>query len=278
MSEAEPSPPRARILVALDASAYSLAALEAAVNLARRLEAELVGLFVEDVNLLRLASLPFAREVRLMSARSGSLDSQAMEQAIQRQAARARRALDEAAGRADVKATFRVVRGEVSLAVLEAALEADLLILGRLSRPLTRRRRSGSTAQAAAIRAPKSVLLTRRQAAGDHTIMVTYDGSALGRQALAQAAELARPDSDIAVVLLAAQSETADRLQTEAGAALTEVANPTLFYRLDPTDLAGLIRLARGAETDLLIALPLADRALRRLLDETECSLLIVRE
>ncbi|MBK7177644.1 MAG: universal stress protein [Chloroflexi bacterium] len=53
-----------RILVALDASPHSLAALEAAIDLAERLDAELQGLFVEDINLLRLAQLPFARELR----------------------------------------------------------------------------------------------------------------------------------------------------------------------------------------------------------------------
>ena len=56
-------PPR-RIVVALDASSHSHAALAAAVALAGRLQAELQGIFVEDVNLLRLAELPFAREVR----------------------------------------------------------------------------------------------------------------------------------------------------------------------------------------------------------------------
>jgi nucleotide-binding universal stress UspA family protein len=42
-----------RILVALDASPHSFAALEAAAHLAAHLEAELFGLYVEDENLLR---------------------------------------------------------------------------------------------------------------------------------------------------------------------------------------------------------------------------------
>ena len=64
-----------RILVALDASRHSLAALEAAAELAARLKAELVGLFVEDIDLLRLAGLPFAREIRYPSAIIQQLDS-----------------------------------------------------------------------------------------------------------------------------------------------------------------------------------------------------------
>ena len=42
-----------RILVALDTSPHSQAAMEAAIELAARFEAELAGMFVEDVNLLR---------------------------------------------------------------------------------------------------------------------------------------------------------------------------------------------------------------------------------
>jgi hypothetical protein len=49
-----------RILVALDASVRSLAALEAAAELAAEWHAELLGLFVEDVELLRLAATPAA--------------------------------------------------------------------------------------------------------------------------------------------------------------------------------------------------------------------------
>jgi K+-sensing histidine kinase KdpD len=49
-----------RILVALDASPDSLAALKTAADLARRMEAELMGLFVEDIELLRMADSPYA--------------------------------------------------------------------------------------------------------------------------------------------------------------------------------------------------------------------------
>jgi nucleotide-binding universal stress UspA family protein len=52
-----------RILVALDASVNSLAAIEQAATLAANLEAEQLGLFVEDINLLRIATLPFARQI-----------------------------------------------------------------------------------------------------------------------------------------------------------------------------------------------------------------------
>ena len=60
-------PAGGRILVALDASPRSLAALSTAGALAAELDAELSGLFVEDINLQRLLALPFAREFCLLS-------------------------------------------------------------------------------------------------------------------------------------------------------------------------------------------------------------------
>src|SRR3989304_3336351 len=50
-----------RIVVALDTGSLSRAAIETAARLAIGLRAELEALFVEDVNLRRLAALPFAR-------------------------------------------------------------------------------------------------------------------------------------------------------------------------------------------------------------------------
>ena len=55
-----------RILVALDASPASLSAMQNAVELAARLGAELIGLFVEDINLLRAGG-------HLIRARNGRL-------------------------------------------------------------------------------------------------------------------------------------------------------------------------------------------------------------
>ncbi len=58
MNERELEPTIRRILVALDASPHSQAALEAASDLADALKAELVGIFVEDVNLFERSLNP----------------------------------------------------------------------------------------------------------------------------------------------------------------------------------------------------------------------------
>src|SRR2546425_755825 len=132
MSETDTTFRVRRILVALDSSAHSLAALEASVDMAARMEAELTGLFVEDIELLRMADAPFARELLYPSATEAPLNRATMERKLRAQSEQARKALAAAADRAQVQWTFRTVRGQVISEVLAAAGEADLLAIGKL--------------------------------------------------------------------------------------------------------------------------------------------------
>jgi single-stranded-DNA-specific exonuclease len=72
---------RRRIVIALE-SGIPEPELEAAVALARGLDAELLGLFVEDLDLLRFAALPFAHEIGLASAVRRRLDPAALERCV----------------------------------------------------------------------------------------------------------------------------------------------------------------------------------------------------
>lgn len=93
---------------------------EAAARLARELEAEFLGLFIEDVELLRFASLPFAREVGLASALPMAMSLAGLERQMRAQARLLEDALQEIFGPA-APWSFRVERASPSSAV-EAAL------------------------------------------------------------------------------------------------------------------------------------------------------------
>jgi len=80
-----------RIVVAMDMPGAM--AVTTAVDLARTLEAELLGLFVEDVQLFDLAALPFAGEVGFPSATRRVLDVEALERSLRAQAGRLRQDL-----------------------------------------------------------------------------------------------------------------------------------------------------------------------------------------
>lgn len=120
-----------RILVVLHTSPQSLEALRAAVELAAALEAEVTGLFVEEVDLLTCADLPITREVGLASAVPRSYDRRDTELQLQAQARLLAGLLARAAETARVNWTFRVARGRLAAEVLAAAAEADIVTIGR---------------------------------------------------------------------------------------------------------------------------------------------------
>ena len=123
-----------RILVTLDTSARGRAALQTAVRLALNSSAELQGLFVEDEDLVRLASLPFAREVDFSSAASRELQSGSMERALRAAAEQTQSAFSRALSELNLQWTFRITRGTVAQASLAAAADVDLLVIGQQGR------------------------------------------------------------------------------------------------------------------------------------------------
>ena len=100
-----------RVVVGLEPTPQRRAALQAAAELAERMQAELIGLFVEDMDLLHLAGLPFAREVGFPSAVRRSLDVAAMERSLRAAARDLRRVCEEALERTSVPWSFRTARG-----------------------------------------------------------------------------------------------------------------------------------------------------------------------
>jgi nucleotide-binding universal stress UspA family protein len=271
-----------RILVALDASPPSLAALEAAVELAGRFRAELLGLFVEDVNLLRLAELPFAQEIGFFSATRRKLDTQRIERQFRGQAARIRRVLELIAERTQVNWSFRVARGVIASVLLTAASEVDLIILGRGGWSLTQRRQLGSTARAILSETPCLALILQQGTYLELPMLVVYDGSPLAQKALATAAALVQGEGgDLTVLVLADDLDMAHRLQRQAAEwlqgrgvnvryrPLTKLSVPRLAHILQTEERGTLVLPARSAL--------LQDEVLLALLDEIEMPVLLVR-
>jgi nucleotide-binding universal stress UspA family protein len=179
-----------RILVALDASPHSLAALEAAAELATALHAELLGLFIEDANLLRLAELPFMREIGSFTGLARPLARHELELQLQAQARLARRALAAVAGRAQLQWSFQIRRGMVAAELLRASLDADLISLGTFSGSFGSYQRLGSTALAVFARATSPILVLRRGMRLGSPVLVVFDGTAAAETALALASQL----------------------------------------------------------------------------------------
>lgn len=273
-----------RILVALDASRSSLAALDAAVELAASMEAELQGIFVEDSDLFRAADSPFALELPYPYNRSAPLSRSSMEINVRSQAETARSALAGAASKARVPWTFRSVRGHVTpelLAAAEAA-EADLLAMGKLGWKLGDL--LGSTARELAECQVPILLLSEKGLPRTRHAVVYFDGGSDGcRRALQFASELAAPDSGSLTILLpAASPDEARRLRARAHDMITGLDDLKIRYRqVDPSDPSALVTMLRQIPNAILIlggaqppeTLPM----LQRVLLETSVPVLLVR-
>jgi len=256
MSEREGEFTLRRILVALDASAHSLAALEAAADLASAMQAEMEGLFVEDINLIRLASLPCTREVR-HTASLASLDLEQMERALKAQAAEARRALAAAAQRAHVQWSFRVARGHVAHEVLAAAAAADLVTLGKLGRSRSTQARLGSTALRMLAGAPVALLLVERRRVEAHRlrrVLVVYDGSEGACRAFDVAARLAEASGvNLTVLMLADEPGSLQELKLAAARSIEGRSIEIRWQALGVVEGHSLLRVIQSDEAALLV-------------------------
>lgn len=272
--------PIRRILVALDASADSLAGLEAAAQLASELDAELIGIFVEDEVLLRAGRLAVTREVTLFSSEARSLDENGMERQLRALADRARQALQSAAQRARVSWRFRTGRGRVARVLLEAGEEADLVVVGvRGHSPL---RGPGSTVRALLEAARHDVMVLRSGALLGRVVLAVHDGTDAGRRAVRRAAALASREEARLVVLLTTRDEDQARRAREEAEELAREANVRPGFRRAPgarvTALCAAVSESGGG---LLVAPAPRYRgerveALERLLRSAGCPVVLV--
>ncbi len=279
MPETERDNPIRRILVALDASPHSLAALQVAIELAVQLGAEVEGLFVEDINLLKLSDLPMARELVVYATRSRHLDRKRMAEQLQLQAHMARKALEEVAEKAQVRWSFRVTRGIIDTELLAASEEMDLILLGRTG--WSNRQRVGSTALAVASRAGRHTLIIQRGTHLGLPVGIVYDGSSQAQKAFFTAVDLLRQQDGYLVIIIKAEDlESARRLQTEISDWVRQ-RNVHSHYRwLISEDLSGLTPLIQEERCGVLV-LPAEVEALQGdklqpILNQVQCPVLLV--
>mgnify|MGYP006294608167 CR=1 FL=1 len=226
-----------RILVPLDASKHSMAALYAAAELAASQDAELLGLFVEDIHLLQLSEFPFVREVSLLGPTFRPIDRAETERHLRIQAERVRKALSEVAQRFHVRWTFKVARGGVSKEVLAEAEKADLTILGRSGQTMPRSQRVGSTVRTVLAQGRGMTLIMQHGTRFQPPVQILFSGSELSANALDVAADLCRRRAmPLVVLILDGAEHTVHRLQSRAFSIASEHGvQPTLFVIHGPT-------------------------------------------
>ena len=270
-----------RILVALDASPGSLAALRAAADLAAAMEAELSGVAVEDIELLRIGEAPLAQEILYHSAEQSPMSRDLMERRLKAQSEHARALLEKEANRVHVSWSFRSVKGNVVPEVLAAAGDVDLLAMGKIGWSFGGRHRVGSAAQELAFsRIP--VLLLGEMGLSHHALWVTqFDGSAASKSALNLTAQLAAATSGRIMILLPALiPEKSRAMRKDAEELLSGQDIDTRFLEIDLGDETSLFRLL-DAKVDDTVVVTSAEALrnylpLKNLLSQAEISFLVL--
>jgi nucleotide-binding universal stress UspA family protein len=271
-----------RILVALDALPHHRSVLEAAADLAARLQAELEGVFVEDVLLLRTAESPLAGEVSPFSATARRMNVRQVERQMRVQARRMQRLFERVLARSEVPGSFRVRRGVVVRELVSEASGADVLILGRGSWSPTGSERLSRVTRAVLAEAPAPVLVLRRGTRLEQPMAVLYDGSPLSEEALGTGASLARADDErLTVLVLGADGAQARRLQAQAAAQLGDAGLQVRYLLLEGVSLRKVLHVLQREPVGALILPARSERLAREeivtLLDRVSMPTFVVR-
>lgn len=258
-----------RVIAAFHGSDFSHAALEAAAALAGSLDTELAGVFVEDISLLRIAALPFARELGMTSALARPIESLDIERALRLQARHTRQVLAERAGELKLRWSFQVVRGPVLTAVLGCATNLDVVVFGEAGRIATVK-----SAVSAACRLPVSSRPAR-------PIAVVFNDSSSAARILSAARSLADAmNADLAMLIVADTAESFETLRARAEDLLADSVHVVRHFWLKGFDTPEIVQAVSAANAAMLLwhdrCPPRNQTMLRTLLHTLGCPLVLV--
>ncbi len=282
MIDRSPSPSTRRIFAAFHPSTTSRLAIEAAVDLAFRLRAELNAMFIEDADLLNLADYPFHREIGLHGKVARASERQLIENEQRAFARQAERHLAETAKRQRVRWSFTTSRERIEDQIKKIGSTVDLLIVESSSRPIGRVMQLETSARMLAKLAGGSVLMihpTQRLAGSVHAIVQSTDEATRVTTAAAELAE--RFEGTLAIHLVAVDETVRNNLDAIVKDHLGGVAEPGIIEAvaaIDRRELARILELSRGGMLVLSADTPLlTDDAVWNEIAKSPCAVLLVR-
>lgn len=232
-----------RIVVTLGTGESNRSVLEAAVQLAATLGAELEGIFIEDSDLMRLADLPFTREVRPWPSPVESLSVERLQRELRAMARQAEHMLEQTVAETGVSWSFRVWRGSATSESLARTFEADVLSLGRTSSRVHHKARMHPLSRRKSVRYSVS------------SINVLFTDSEQGARALVAACQLAKHLNVQLIVLLAENNAEQIRGLEKAATEIIESNSMNAqFTVLSDADVSSLVRTVNAKDNTVLIA------------------------
>ena len=219
-----------RIVVALDASPHSYAALEMAARLARLMGAELHGLFVEDSMLHQVGHFPFSAEVGAYSATPRALTQHCIGREFRAVENAAQSRMKKVASQMRVAWRFEVIQGGVASELKKSAANAAMLSLGRAG--WSQGNRLGSTTAQILTQVDQPILLSGKKSRWSNRITAIFTGSPASVRALQQAARLVRQSKG----KLTVQSPSQELVTAAAQQLATEGVEAYLVVRASNVD------------------------------------------
>lgn len=243
-----------RVLLAAHTGSVADESVKTARAIAAAFQAELAALFVEDLNLVRMAALPFTRETGGASGLARQIEPADMERALRLQADRMRRSAEQVV-------SFRVERGWFGQRVLEAISDSVAAVISPASRM------------------PQSYR-TSTQPPSHDVMMAVYDGSAGAARALALALRLSQPHGVLRVAVAAGTDREflvrQEGVRSRASAATVRVE----LVRLATDQPIDLARAARDRAWMALLlssgSMEMTPQSLTLLLDNLYCPLVVL--
>lgn len=275
-----PDPVFTRVIATLDASSQDVKTLASAVDLASRLDVEVAALFIEDINLFRLADLPFVRHVTVGSSVASHLTAEELQRDLNRLAARAAAELETSAVSRGVRWSFRVVRGLPSAELAVATRTEDLLVVGTAREVAGLPLRVGFTLRDAASRTSRAVLHVGLRTTQARPLVIARAGSPFMARTLAAAMRFTTAGAHDIAVLVAGTPEERSATVGIVDDALAAGGYRGLLRQESDLTIARLARSLREGGHDLLIIpadLSLPDGGLESLLREGSCGVLVVQ-
>jgi len=165
------------ILVALDHSRHSRAALDTAAAIAKLLEAKIHGLFVHDDQWLRISRLPSLAEIDELTGSLSPLGRESIEKEIRELERAIKEHFELISRRHQLTHTWSTVKGVVAEKVLDAAKNSDMITIGSRGRSFSKSGKLGSTAATIIQTADKPVLILQKRNHLGRPPIVIFDGS-----------------------------------------------------------------------------------------------------
>jgi len=264
------------ILVALDHSSQSRAALSSAVSIAKILEGKIHGLFVHDAQWLRISKLSSLSVVDELTGRISSEDSEDVKKKILELEKTIKEHFELISRQHELAYSWSSVKGVVADKILEKAEQSDIITIGSKGRSYSNKDKLGSTALEVIRRADKPVLILQKQQYLAYPPAAVFDGSERSVAGVEMASRIAKQNETRLVIIDLSNAFTSDEA-LERMPKRYETESKVL--KLDQPNIGKFLFMISNLRSGLLI-LPKNDhftsrRTMEYILQSSDCPVLL---